>query len=98
MPNSAPRPLKVGTPGYDALPPGSADVTAPRPLAAFSHAETLRIREMIATPGARLRCPRCDGELNSDMPVAGGHSIAAVWEFRCDACRRTLMVQDLPGL
>ncbi len=64
----------------------------------FSAEEALLIREMIVTPGARIRCPRCGGELTSEMPLAGGHSIAAVWEFRCDACRRSLVARDLPGL
>jgi len=63
----------------------------------FSAEETLAIRRMIVTPGAGLTCPRCGGELKSEMPLAGGHSIAAVWEFRCDACRRSLIARDLPG-
>lgn len=98
MSNAVPRQFKVGTSADDACSPRRPDVAAPQPFGTFSHAETLGIREMVATPGAQLRCPRCGGELTSDMPLAGGHSIAAVWEFRCDACRRTLLVRDLPGL
>jgi len=64
----------------------------------FSTAETLEIRRMIVTPGAALTCPRCGGLLKSEMPLAGGHSIAAVWEFRCDSCRRSLIARDLPGV
>lgn len=71
--------------------------TAP-PFEAFSADEAVRIQQMIVTPGARLRCPRCGAELSSEMPLAGGHSIAAVWEFRCDACHRSLIARDLPGL
>ncbi len=70
--------------------------TAP-PFEAFSAAEAVRIEKMLVTPGARLRCPRCGAELTSDMPLAGGHSIAAVWEFRCDGCRRSLIARDLPA-
>ena len=58
------------------------------------HAE--RIRQMIATPGAKLVCPQCDGELTTGLPIAGGGTIAAVWEVRCSSCGRSLVVTDLP--
>jgi hypothetical protein len=32
------------------------------------------------------------------MRLAGGHGIAAVWEFRCDSCRRSLIARDLPAV
>lgn len=73
-------------------------MNTPQSCEAFSAEEALLIRRMIVTPGASLRCPRCGGDLTSEMPLAGGHSIAAVWEFRCDACRRSLVAWDLPGL
>jgi hypothetical protein len=73
-------------------------VTAPFSCQAFSAEEAVQIQRMIVTPGAQLRCPRCGGELTSEMPMAGGHSIAAVWEFRCEACRRSLIARDLPVL
>lgn len=64
----------------------------------FSPEEALAIRRMIVTPGARIRCPRCGEEVTSETPLAGGHSIAAVWEFRCHTCRLSLVARDLPGL
>lgn len=73
-------------------------MNAPNASQAFSPEEAWRIRKMIVTPGAKLTCPRCGGDLTSEMPLAGGHSIAAVWEFRCDACHRSLVARDLPGL
>ncbi len=48
--------------------------------APYSAAAAAQIRQLIVTPG----------------PIAGGGSMAAVWELRCQACRRSLMVRDLP--
>ncbi len=64
--------------------------------APYSAAAAAQIRQLIVTPGARLACPRCDGDLTMAGPIAGGGSMAAVWELRCQACRRSLMVRDLP--
>ena len=58
------------------------------------HAE--RIRQMFATPGAKIVCPQCDEELTTGLPIAGGGTIAAVWEVRCSSCGRSLVVTDLP--
>ena len=48
------------------------------------HAE--RIRQMFATPGAKIVCPQCDEELTTGLPIAGWGTIAAVWEVRCSPC------------
>lgn len=61
----------------------------------FSPEEATQIRKLIMTEGARVECPRCKGELNMET-IAGGGSIATVWELRCPQCRRSLIVKDLP--
>lgn len=63
----------------------------------FTRSEAVKIREMIATQGAALVCPRCGGELTMSLPLAGGGSVAAIWEVRCTPCCRSLMVRDLPS-
>ncbi len=37
-----------------------------------------RIRQMLATPGAKLVCPKCDEELTMGLPIALGGTIAFV--------------------
>ena len=62
----------------------------------LEHAE--RIRQMFATPGAKIVCPQCNEELTTGLPVAGGGTIASVWEVHCASCGRSLVVTDLPNL
>ena len=62
----------------------------------YSPEDAERIRQMIATPGAKIVCPQCDEELTTGLPIAGGGTIAAVWEVRCSSCGRSLVVTDLP--
>ncbi len=64
----------------------------------FSPEEAARIRELMVTPTARLACPRCGGDLSTGLPIAGGGSMTAVWEVRCDACARSMIVLDLPAV
>lgn len=63
----------------------------------FAADEAAKIREAIVTPGARIVCPRCGGALTPGTPIAGGGSITAVWELRCDHCQRIVLVRDLPA-
>ncbi len=58
------------------------------------HAE--RIRQMFATPGAKIVCPQCDEELTMGLPIAGGGTIELVWDVHCPSCGRSLVVRDLP--
>ncbi len=58
--------------------------------------EAARIQQLVVTEDAELVCPRCGGELSMGDPIAGGHSIAMVWEVSCLACRRSIMIRDLP--
>ena len=62
----------------------------------YSPNDAARIRQMIATPGAKLICPRCDGELTTGTPIAGGGSIAFVWQAQCASCGRSLLLMDPP--
>lgn len=57
-----------------------------------------RIRQMLATPGAKIVCPRCDEELTMGLPIAGGRgTIAFVWQVQCASCGRSLLTYRSPG-
>ncbi len=73
-------------------------VPCPPPVLAapFSPSEVAQIRRQIVTPGYDLACPRCGGALETDLPLAGGGSIALVWEVGCRRCQRSVAVRDLP--
>ena len=62
----------------------------------FSPQETVHIQELLVTPNAPLVCPRCGGELDMGEPLAGGHSVATVWEAKCVSCHRSAVIRDLP--
>ncbi len=62
----------------------------------YSPDDAERIRQMIATPGAKLVCPGCDGELTTGLPIAGGGTIAFVWQVQCASCGRRLLLTDPP--
>ncbi len=64
----------------------------------YSPDDAERIRQMFATPGAKIVCPQCDEELTTGLPIAGGGTIAAVWKVHCVSCGRSLVVTDLPNL
>jgi len=42
-------------------------------------------------------CPRCGGNLSLGQPAAAGGTVPPVWEVRCEQCRRSLFVSDLPA-
>ncbi len=65
-------------------------------LRPYSPEEAAQIRKALVTPDAPMLCPRCGSHLDMGGPVAGGGSMAIVWQFRCDACRRSIMVRDVP--
>ena len=67
-----------------------------RTPAQFSAKEAARIQQLVVTAGAQLVCPRCGGRLSMGDPIAAGHSGAMVWEVSCPACRRSVMIRDLP--
>ena len=62
----------------------------------YSPDDAKRIRQMIATPGAKIVCPQCDEELTMGLPIAGGGTIELVWDVHCPSCGRSLVVRDLP--
>ena len=69
---------------------GSRDTDVP-----FAPAEAEAIRLMLATPGGRLECPRCHGELVAGPPVDVSASLIGVYIVRCPACRRVLMASQV---
>ena len=60
----------------------------------FSREEVDEIRRMIATPETAIVCPRCGEELSTSLPIAGGGTMAAVWEVRCEQCHRSVVLSD----
>ena len=56
------------------------------------HAE--QIRSMLLTPGARVVCPRCSGDLLLGPPLSHGDGVAR--EVRCTNCRHCVVITDLP--
>ena len=65
------------------------------PDATFLPEEVDQIREMMATHDAKVVCPRCGDELNSNLPIAGGGTTAMVWKIGCDKCRLSVVVSDV---
>lgn len=59
----------------------------------FSPEETNRIREAVVkehTPG----CPRCGKPLTSNLPKGGRCSRHEMWEFHCEACLQSAVIED----
>ena len=67
----------------------------PTPLP-YSPEDAERIRQMLATPGAKIICPQCDEELTMGLPIAGRGTIVLAWDVHCPSCGRSLVVRDLP--
>ncbi len=62
-------------------------------LPTFSGAETERIQELMATPGARIGCPSCNGVLTLGGPLF--RDSQRVWIVRCAGCKRSVSVTDI---
>ncbi len=60
----------------------------------YSRDDAERIRQMVATPGAKIVCPQCDEELTMGVPIAGGGPIGFVWQPQCASCGRRLFLTD----
>ncbi len=61
----------------------------------FSRDEIRRIRQLITELDQPLLCPRCGSALTVGKPVGDG-AVHTIWAVRCNACRRTVHVADLP--
>ncbi len=59
----------------------------------YTEEEAAQVRNAVVTPQAPVLCPRCGQDLDMLGPVGGG---AVVWQFRCEACRRSVVVYDPP--
>ncbi len=62
----------------------------------YSKEEADQIRKALITPHAPVVCPRCGKDLDMAGPVAGGHSVMVLWQFKCASCERSVIVRDLP--
>ena len=61
----------------------------------YSAEDAARIRVMIKTPGTRVTCPSCEQEFTSASPIAGGGTVASVFELRCESCDQSVFLSDL---
>jgi hypothetical protein len=62
-----------------------------RALTEFSE----RVHELVITPGARVICPSCDGDLVLRGLIARGSSVASLWELECSSCGRSALVRGV---
>lgn len=62
----------------------------------FSPDEAAKIRELFASFTNPLPCPRCGKSLQVGSPIAGGGTVAMIWEIRCHACSRSLILEEFP--
>ena len=60
----------------------------------FTRDEMKLIRGMLGTDDVPQVCPRCDGQLQLEGPVAGGGSIGFVWRVACPKCDLTTFVAE----
>ena len=62
----------------------------------YTLAEKAVIARLIVTPGVRLPCPRCEGQLTPvDWPR--GEGVEVVLEFRCMGCTRRVLLVNVPA-
>ena len=64
------------------------------PEARFRPEEVEQIRRLIVTHDATISCPRCEKELTTSLQLAGGGTMAMVWELRCEGCRLSVVLSD----
>lgn len=64
------------------------------PEARFLPEEVDKIRRLIVAHDATIACPRCGKELATSLPLAGGGTMAVVWELRCEGCRLSVVLSD----
>ncbi len=62
--------------------------------ARFQPEEVQQIRRLMATHDATVVCPRCGKELAMSLPLAGGGTMAMVWEPRCEECCLRVVLSD----
>ena len=60
----------------------------------FSKDETDRIRESVAKDDGIPPCPRCGEKLTSSLPPGGRCSRHDVWEFHCERCFQSAVIED----
>jgi predicted PP-loop superfamily ATPase len=59
----------------------------------YSEEEEELIREAILS-GTVPTCPRCDLQLTSKLPKGGRCARHEVWEFHCEACLQSAIIED----
>lgn len=61
----------------------------------FSAEEADAIWERLRRRDSSLFCPRCGTILETVAPIAGGGSMALIWELRCKPCNRAMIAGQL---
>ncbi len=63
----------------------------------FSRDEMRLIRDMMATPRARLACPLCGETLLLIGPIIGDGTWGRMFEVTCKPCSRTSVITEAAG-
>lgn len=61
----------------------------------YSPEEVESIRESIAKPGAKVVCPPCQLEFTQASVMAGGGTVAIVFELLCESCGGSVLLSNL---
>ena len=61
----------------------------------FSRVDTEKIRDMLATSGVEMVCPRCQEKLSVSGPVSGVGNPKPVYHVSCLPCRRHAAISDV---
>ena len=64
----------------------------------FSREEVRQIRDLMATPRARVACPLCGETLLLVGPLADVGSQGPLYEVTCRPCHRSAIITEAPGL
>jgi hypothetical protein len=60
----------------------------------FTHEEIKAIRHMLDAQETIPLCPRCNGKMLQEGPLAGGGSVGLVWRMSCEKCNLAGLVAE----
>ena len=63
----------------------------------FTREEARQIRELISTPNARVKCPRCGEEMELKGPIAVQGKLGPMFQVSCSPCHRSAIITESTG-